>query len=323
MLCLQTYVQSLTLADHEPNELELAVQQAARRAGWQDELEERATKIVVEHPVSHRADASTCVGVASSADGIAVTESAGTLAVLRQTFMLSPGGESNNDSCYSSDSSPSASRRNSSQHQDQHSDVSRTASDTLAAEHSDDPPLVQPHTSIVNNQNTDTVKCEDTDGEVVISKCSTQQVVNNSNKTEYSSKVEFALKLGYTEEQVATAFKKLSQTASQNELLTELIKVGGKGDLSEDEDDDLSWAEDEPFTQAMTVCHDEPTDRLEEKCSTSTIQPPPAASPDEPPSSLEDRSNLRPIVIDGSNVAMRLVTHKYSFSSYPHVHSQF
>lgn len=42
----------------------------------------------------------------------------------------------------------------------------------------------------------------------------------------YTSKVEFGLKLGYTESQVQTALVKLGPQADQNELLAELIKLG-------------------------------------------------------------------------------------------------
>ena len=42
----------------------------------------------------------------------------------------------------------------------------------------------------------------------------------------YTQKVEFGLKLGYTERQVQIALAKLGPNPSQNELLAELIKLG-------------------------------------------------------------------------------------------------
>ncbi len=51
---------------------------------------------------------------------------------------------------------------------------------------------------------------------------------------EYASKVEFALKLGYTEEQLRAVLHKLGRELSQNELLSELIKIGSVASDSEE-----------------------------------------------------------------------------------------
>lgn len=83
---------------------------------------------------------------------------------------------------------------------------------------------------------------------------------NSGNQ--YASKVEFAVKLGYTEAQVQMALRRLGPLPTQNELLAELIKLGAR---------------------------DPPEDDLAQVVAKAR----PARDDD-----------LRPIVIDGSNVAM-------------------
>lgn len=48
----------------------------------------------------------------------------------------------------------------------------------------------------------------------------------------YTQRVEFGLKLGYTERQVQAALAKLGPNPGQNELLAELIKLGASRSLS-------------------------------------------------------------------------------------------
>ena len=43
---------------------------------------------------------------------------------------------------------------------------------------------------------------------------------------EYEQKIQFAVKLGYTEEQLQSALVKLGPQHTQNDLLAELIKLG-------------------------------------------------------------------------------------------------
>ena len=118
-----------------------------------------------------------------------------------------------------------------------HSGVSRTISDTLSAEFAE-------YVTIQGSPPTDSPG--------------------------YTARVEFGLKLGYSERLVQTALQKLGPDPGQNELLAELIKLGASSqrsvDTSEESDSILN------------------TDLLinDSRCSTS----------------------LRPIVIDGSNVAM-------------------
>lgn len=133
-----------------------------------------------------------------------------------------------------------------------HDDVSRTVSDTLAAEFAE----------YITRPNPDEHARE------------LDAILADPN---YTSRVEFALKLGYTESQVQVALQKLGPQPSQNELLAELIKLGAS---------------------SSGLYQQSPKDRTEDLASELegleiTCEP-----------SLDEPSNLRHIVIDGSNVAM-------------------
>ncbi|XP_024945458.1 probable ribonuclease ZC3H12D isoform X2 [Cephus cinctus] len=117
-----------------------------------------------------------------------------------------------------------------------HSDVSRTTSDTLAAE---------------------------------FAEYVTVQGPSPIQSPGYTARVEFALKLGYTERLVQAALHKLGPDPGQNELLAELIKLGASSPKFTDTQDD--------------------SDNLLEA--------------DVPVDDGSLSSALRPVVIDGSNVA--------------------
>ncbi|KAJ9578566.1 hypothetical protein L9F63_005216 [Diploptera punctata] len=120
-----------------------------------------------------------------------------------------------------------------------HHDVSRTASDTLGAEFA----------------------------EYVSGPQQTQQ----QGSAGYAARVEFGLKLGYTEPLVQAALQKLGPNPGQNELLEELIKLGAQA----------------PRQQDLAL---EGSEESDSTLDTSTDD------------ALSVR--LRPVVIDGSNVAM-------------------
>lgn len=130
-----------------------------------------------------------------------------------------------------------------------HADVSRTTSDTLAAEFAEYVVLQDP-------------------------------AANQSPG--YTARVEFALKLGYTERLVQAALRKLGPDPGQNELLAELIKLGATAQKTD--------AAEEPDPAGP--------DSAEEELPGAT---PPRQSP---ASAKPPQGNLRPVVIDGSNVAM-------------------
>lgn len=89
------------------------------------------------------------------------------------------------------------------------------------------------------------------------------------------NRVEFALKLGYTEKLVQAALQKLGPAPAQNELLAELIKLGAQKGVG-----------------GVGSCDNSPTD--------STIDVADLLLHGDQTGHV-----LRPIVIDGSNVAMR------------------
>uniref|UniRef100_A0A3B4GDI7 Probable ribonuclease ZC3H12C n=1 Tax=Pundamilia nyererei TaxID=303518 RepID=A0A3B4GDI7_9CICH len=84
---------------------------------------------------------------------------------------------------------------------------------------------------------------------------------------EYQAKLEFALKLGYSEETVRLVLSKLGPDTLINDILGELVKLGTKSDSEQPAG----------LLRPDSPCHSD---------------------------SLCDQDNLRPVVIDGSNVAM-------------------
>ncbi|XP_060084709.1 uncharacterized protein LOC132563974 [Ylistrum balloti] len=111
---------------------------------------------------------------------------------------------------------------------------------------------------------------------------SDEEVEKLHSGVEYGGKVEFALKLGYTEIQLKTVIKKLGHEASENEILLELIKLG------------------------KCVIPDEESrlDPLDSDFGLKAPVSPHHSTPDHIGRELEFVDKFRPVVIDGSNVAM-------------------
>ncbi len=199
------------------------------------------------------------------------------------THSLSPSADSCHDSCYDSDGSPSASRRSS--YACQHDDVSRTVSDTLAAELlADDKPL-QPSNQhiILNSQDEDDLDSSSSEVRSTIDN-QEQDLQSFMLSTEWLNKLEKTLKLGYSEDQLKAALLKLGLHCTQNELLNELVQLGKLNQPTEEAP--VTMIEE---TLPMLTMY-----RRESDAGVVDV----AKGPD-------DEANLRPIVIDGSNVAMR------------------
>nr|XP_057939064.1 probable ribonuclease ZC3H12C [Doryrhamphus excisus] len=101
--------------------------------------------------------------------------------------------------------------------------------------------------------------------------------------TDCRSKVDFALKLGYSEELVLLVLHKLGPAALINDILGELVKLGTKADVEQQR----SGSAQSP--SSSLICSSSSTDSYRLLCSSKL---------------LEDKDNLRPVVVDGSNVAM-------------------
>lgn len=99
---------------------------------------------------------------------------------------------------------------------------------------------------------------------------------------DYQTKMDFALKLGYSGDQVESVLGKLGSSALINDVLAELVRLGNKG---------------EPESQGGAG-----TASLVPRSTGAKEAVSPEASLEEDTPDTYD--NLRPIVIDGSNVAM-------------------
>lgn len=105
------------------------------------------------------------------------------------------------------------------------------------------------------------------------------------DQSEYTSRVEYGLKLGYTESQVQTALIKIGHRPDDNELLAELIKLGATN------------------ASCPGSCH--PNHAADSDILKSSLPRETRAVPSSATSLKQTTPCLRPIVIDGSNVAMR------------------
>ncbi|XP_029556701.1 probable ribonuclease ZC3H12B [Salmo trutta] len=108
-------------------------------------------------------------------------------------------------------------------------------------------------------------------------------VLKQASDKVYQTKMEFALKLGYSGEQVETVLNKLGAAALINDILAELVRLGNKGELEVQASSNTG----------TLVSRGGP-------CVKEAVSPEVSLEDD----SVDPYDNLRPIVIDGSNVAM-------------------
>ncbi|XP_051527613.1 ribonuclease ZC3H12A-like [Myxocyprinus asiaticus] len=108
--------------------------------------------------------------------------------------------------------------------------------------------------------------------------------------SEFQAQLDLFLKLGFSLMQVRAAFLKLGLNADTNKVLGELIQAGGESE------DKL-----EPTASPVLVPRGDGTSKTRNSQTHSHIAPPMSTALEE---LEEDDDALRPIVIDGSNVAM-------------------
>lgn len=106
---------------------------------------------------------------------------------------------------------------------------------------------------------------------------------------DYQAKLEFALKLGYSEETVRQVLSKLGPDTLINDILGELVKLGTKSDGE----------------QPAGVLTSTLSSSSSSSCGCSDVLDGQRSDSPLPSESFCDQDNLRPIVVDGSNVAMR------------------
>ncbi|XP_061841083.1 probable ribonuclease ZC3H12C [Nerophis lumbriciformis] len=105
---------------------------------------------------------------------------------------------------------------------------------------------------------------------------------------EYRAKLDFALKLGYSEETVRLVLSKLGPHTLINDILGELVKRG-PSDGEQPVGSLASTSTSSSSCSSYSSSDLQTSQRLDSPC---------------PPESVCDQENLRPIVVDGSNVAM-------------------
>ncbi|XP_062866583.1 probable ribonuclease ZC3H12C [Trichomycterus rosablanca] len=111
---------------------------------------------------------------------------------------------------------------------------------------------------------------------------------------EYQTKLEFALKLGYAEDLVRLVLSKLGSDALINDILGELVKLGSKSD-----NDSGAAGLSTPNSSSLVSSGSSSSSACSFSDSTDSRR---SESPSQ--AMLDDKDNLRPIVVDGSNVAM-------------------
>ncbi|XP_023130740.2 probable ribonuclease ZC3H12C [Amphiprion ocellaris] len=109
--------------------------------------------------------------------------------------------------------------------------------------------------------------------------------------TDCRTKVEFALKLGYSEDLVLLVLRKLGPDALINDVLGELVKLGTKTEMEQPGGLIVSQSPSPSLSSSLA-------------CSSSSDSPLDSCRLLCPSKLLEDKENLRPVVVDGSNVAM-------------------
>ncbi|AWP13521.1 putative ribonuclease ZC3H12C [Scophthalmus maximus] len=112
------------------------------------------------------------------------------------------------------------------------------------------------------------------------------------------NKVEFALKLGYSEELVLLVLRKLGTDALINDILGELVKLGTKTEMEQQGRPTVSQSPSTSLSSSLAYSSSSSSSSSSFSSSLDSCQ---LLCPSQ---LLEDKENLRPVVVDGSNVAM-------------------
>lgn len=122
----------------------------------------------------------------------------------------------------------------------------------------------------------------------------------------YQNKMEFALKLGYQEDLIRLVLSKLGPEALINDILGELVKLGSKPETEQGSGSSgTSQSRSSSLAPSSSSCSSSGSITSSSGCGFSDSTESHQSDSPLQMDSLDDKDNLRPIVIDGSNVAMR------------------
>lgn len=121
----------------------------------------------------------------------------------------------------------------------------------------------------------------------------------------YRNKMEFALKLGYQEDLIRLVLSKLGPEALINDILGELVKLGSKSDGEQGGGQGSSQSRSSSMAPSSSSCSSAGSTTSSSGCGFSDSTESRQSDSPSQMDTLDDKDNLRPVVIDGSNVAMR------------------
>ncbi|XP_076159544.1 putative ribonuclease ZC3H12C [Alosa pseudoharengus] len=120
----------------------------------------------------------------------------------------------------------------------------------------------------------------------------------------YQNKMEFALKLGYQEDLIRLVLSKLGPEALINDILGELVKLGSKPEAEQGGGPAASQSRSSSMAPSSSSCSSSGSTTSSSGCGFSDSTESRQSDSPSQMDSLDDKDNLRPIVVDGSNVAM-------------------
>ncbi|CAH1799521.1 unnamed protein product [Owenia fusiformis] len=213
--------------------------------------------------------------------------------------------EGKDDSSYESENSRTSSRNNS---DSVHDDVIRTSSDTLRAEYSD--PDIDPLSKSDQGQGHTRSLPEGTyRTSIPLGSHNPTRLLTSTSS--YDQLLEKSIKMGYSHHLFNQVWQKLGPNSHFNDVLKELIKTGPIGAVQSEQEESTSvLLSDTEYPTLKESMNMQPSKEFDHGLFSRGMS---VSVPGEfetvyesisPKASLEDVSQLRHIVIDGSNVAM-------------------